>query len=336
MPMRRPSARRPQPLRFASGRVCYAPSLPPFRATSWQLLTGLALDLLLGDPRWLPHPVAGFGRAAQVLERLFYRPRRLAGAVYCAAAVVLAAGVAWASVFWLPQPWTNIYWVFSLLALRGLDRESWRVLQTLEAEGLAAARTALGRIVGRDTAELDETGVMRAALETVAENLNDAVVAPLFYLALAGPVGMAVYKAVNTLDSMVGYRHELYREFGWASARLDDAANYIPARLSAGLVWAAALLLGKDFRQSIRVTLRDARRQPSPNSGFPEAAFAGALGVQLGGLNFYGGVASRKEYLGDPLRPLDGEAFRGARQLLYAAGGLAAGAAALWLPWEWV
>lgn len=320
---------------MASSRVCYAPVLLPFRVTSWQLLTGFALDLLLGDPRWLPHPVAGFGAVVGGLERLLYRPRKLAGALFCAVAVVFAAGVAGASVFWLPQPWVNIYWVFSLLALRGLDRESWRVLQALEAEGLDAARTALGRIVGRDTAELDETGVVRGALETVAENLNDAVVAPLFYLALAGPVGMATYKAVNTLDSMVGYRNERYREFGWASARLDDAANYIPARLSAALVWAAALLLGKDFRRSVRITLRDARRQPSPNSGYPEAAFAGALGVRLGGLNFYGGVASRKECLGDPLRPLDGQAFRGARQLLYTAGGLAAGAAALCLPWEW-
>lgn len=308
----------------------------PFRATAWQLLAGFLLDLLLGDPRWLPHPVAGFGSVAQRLERLFYRPRKLAGAMFCAAAVVFAAGVAGASVFWLPQPWVNIYWVFSLLALRGLDRESFGVLQALEAEGLEAARTALARIVGRDTAELDETGVLRGALETVAENLNDAVVAPLFYLALAGPVGMAAYKAVNTLDSMVGYRNERYHEFGWASARLDDVANYLPARLSAGLVWVAALLLGKDFRRSIRVTFRDARRQPSPNSGYPEAAFAGALGVRLGGLNFYGGVASRKEDLGDPLRPLDGQALRGARQLLYAAGGLAAGAAALWLPWEWI
>jgi adenosylcobinamide-phosphate synthase len=156
----------------------------------------------------------------------------------------------------------------------------------------------------------------------VAENLNDAVVAPLFYLMLGGPVAMAAYKAVNTMDSMVGYRNERYREFGWAAARLDDLANLIPARLAAALVWVCAALFGYDALRSVRVTWRDGSRQPSPNSGYPEAAVAGALRVRLGGLNHYQGVASRKNYLGDPVEPLTRGAYARTRRLLYGSAAL--------------
>jgi adenosylcobinamide-phosphate synthase len=189
----------------------------------------------------------------------------------------------------------------------------------------------LAQIVGRDTESLDEKEVVRATIETIAENLSDAVIAPLFYLALGGPATMAAFKAVNTLDSMTGYRNERYREFGWASARMDDVANWIPARLTAALVWLCALLLRYDARRSIAVTLRDARLQPSPNAGYPEAAVAGALGVRLGGLNYYQGVASRKPYIGDGGRPLDLAAYTKARRLLYGASLLmvALGAGAL-------
>jgi adenosylcobinamide-phosphate synthase len=165
----------------------------------------------------------------------------------------------------------------------------------------------------------------------VAENFSDAVVAPLFYFALGGPAAMAAYKAVNTLDSMVGYKDARYGELGWASARIDDLANYIPARLSVILIWMAAALLGYDVRRSYQVTLRDARSQPSPNSGFPEAAFAGAIGVQLGGLNYYRGVASRKAALGDPVRPIDRAAFSRTRRLYYVSTALLVLAVALLL-----
>jgi len=282
-----------------------------------EILAGAALDLALGDPRWLPHPVRAFGWLAARLEP-FWRSRirnlRLAGAVFWTSTVATACGVVL-----LTLPWANIYWVWMLLAIRDLDVEATAVLRRLEAGDLAGARSMLARIVGRDTGSLEEPEILRAVVETVAENLNDAIVAPLFYLMLAGPVGMAAYKAINTLDSMVGYRSERYREFGWFPARMDDLANWAPARLTAGLVWIAALALpGYHFRRSVRVTWRDASSQPSPNAGFPEAALAGALGVRLGGLNYYGGVPHPKPYLGDPERALARAAFARTRVMLYA------------------
>lgn len=285
-----------------------------------EVLAGVALDLAFGDPRRLPHPVRGFGWCAQRLEDLWRRthlPLRAAGVLFWITAVVPAA-----ALVWITLPYANVYWIWTLLAIRDLDFEAGLVMRKLAASDLPGAREMLARIVGRDTADLDEADVLRAVVETIAENLSDAVVAPLFYLALAGPVGMAAYKAINTLDSMCGYRNESYREFGWASARMDDMANFLPARLTAALVWICALLPGFGFRRSVRVTLRDGASQASPNAGYPEAAVAGALGVQLGGLNFYGGVAHPKPALGDAGAPLGSGAFRGARVLLYAASAL--------------
>ena len=281
-----------------------------------EVLAGVGLDLLIGDPQWFPHPVRGFGWVAVRLERFWrwtHLPLRAAGALYWASAVGVAACVVRVTL-----PWGTVFWIWVLVAIRDLDVEAARVLQRLEAGDLAGARAMLAQIVGRDTEALEEPEVLRAVLETVAEGLNDGIVAPLFYLALAGPIGMAVYKAINTLDSMVGYRNERYRQFGWAAARMDDAVNYLPARLTAALVWLAAGALRYDARRSVRVTLRDARRQPSPNAGYPEAAVAGALRVRLGGTNYYGGVPSAKEYLGDPVQPLRRGHFGQARRLLYA------------------
>jgi adenosylcobinamide-phosphate synthase len=222
-------------------------------------------------------------------------------------------------MLYLPRPWISIYWIFALLAIRDLDVEAARVIGALRQHDLAAARRMVGRIVGRDTGSLDEPEILRATIETVAENLCDAVIAPLFYLALGGPVAMAAYKGINTLDSMVGYRDERYREFGWASARMDDFANFVPARLTALLVWVCATVLRYDSRRSVRVTLRDARLQPSPNSGYPEAAVAGALGIRLGGLNYYHGIASRKPDLGDSRNALDLNSYTKTRALLYSS-----------------
>ncbi len=288
--------------------------------TPLELLAGVALDLTFGDPRWLPHPVRGFGWCVAKLERAWRAtglPMRLAGVLFWVSAVSAAAAVVWATL-----PYANIYWIWMLLAIRDLDVEASLVLRKLEARDIPGARKMLARVVGRDTGDLDEAEILRAAIETVAENLSDAVVAPLFYLALAGPAGMAAYKAVNTLDSMCGYRNERYRLFGWAAARLDDVANFIPARLTAALVWICALLPGYGFRRSVRVTLRDGGSQSSPNAGYPEAAVAGALGVRLGGLNYYGGTAHGKAYLGDAVTPLSAASFAGARRILYAASAL--------------
>jgi adenosylcobinamide-phosphate synthase len=281
-----------------------------------ELIAGMALDLALGDPRWLPHPVRGLGWMAARLERVCPRTRT-AGILFWLASV--GAGCV---LVRLTLPWAEVYWVWSLLALRDLDVEASLVIRALERGDLEDARRKLALIVGRDTADLDEPEILRAAVETVAENLSDGVIAPLFYFALGGPVAMAAYKAVNTLDSMVGYRDERYREFGWCAARMDDFANYVPARLSSLLVWTCAGALGLDARRSIRTTLRDARLQPSLNAGYPEAAVAGALGVRLGGLNFYRGVPSKKPYLGDPVVPLTRDAFRQTRRLLYGCAAL--------------
>jgi adenosylcobinamide-phosphate synthase len=288
----------------------------------WELLAGVALDLAIGDPAWLPHPVRAIGWFSGVTER-FWRatglPLRLAGVLFWLSVVGVTSFAVWLT---LPLPLANIYWICALLACRDLDVEAGRVIRALDRADLPEARKNLSCIVGRDTQNLDEKEIIRATIETVAENLGDGVIAPLFWLAIAGPVGMAAYKAVNTLDSMVGYRNDRYRKFGWFSARVDDAANFVPARLAAGLIWLVSLLPGFNARRSVQVTLRDGASQPSPNSGYPEAAAAGALDVQLGGMNYYRGVPSLKPTLGDPVAPLNRDVFQRMRILLYASEGL--------------
>src|SRR4051794_24066311 len=192
------------------------------------LLAGAALDLALGDPRWLPHPVRGFGWLATNLEPPFRGsglPLRVAGALYWAVSVGIGVSIVRCTL-----PWASPFWVWTLLAIRDLDDEASLVVEALDREDIDDARRKLSMIVGRDTFNLSESEVLRADIESVAENLSDAVVAPLFWYTLGGPAAMAAYKAVNTLDSMVGYRNQRYREFGWCSARMDDLANFIPAR----------------------------------------------------------------------------------------------------------
>jgi adenosylcobinamide-phosphate synthase len=288
--------------------------------TRWELLAGVGLDLALGDPRWMPHPVRGIGWLISRSEHIWRRtglPLRLAGVLLCGSVVFITT-----SLVWLSLPWANVYWVYSFLALRSLDAESNVVVRSLQSGDIKQARSQLAMIVGRDTEHLDQPEILRAVIETVSENMSDGVVAPLLYLVLLGPAGMAAYKAVNTLDSMIGYKDERYRELGWASARLDDVLNFIPARITAVLVWIAAGLTGMNISRSIRITFRDANLQPSPNSGWPEAAFAGALGVRLGGANVYRGVTSHKAHLGDPMYPISVESYKRSRTLLYASSAL--------------
>jgi len=295
------------------------------RATVAEMLLGVALDLTIGDPPSLPHPVRALGWLAIRLERIWRAarlPLKFAGALFWLTAVLIAGALVWLTLVWLPRPWISIYWIFTLVAIRDLDVEAARVIDALRANDLDRARLMVSRIVGRDTATLDEAEVLRATIETVAENLSDGVIAPLFYLAVGGPVAMAAYKAINTLDSMVGYRNARYREFGWASARIDDAANLIPARLTAVLVWICALLFRYNARRAVHVTLRDARLQPSPNAGYPEAAVAGALEIRLGGLNYYHGAPSKKAYLGDAVQPLTVQTYSKVRVLLYGSASL--------------
>jgi adenosylcobinamide-phosphate synthase len=203
------------------------------------------------------------------------------------------------------------------LAIRSLHIESARVATALSSGDLPQARQHLSWIVGRDTERLDEPEIWRALVETVAENTSDGIIAPLFWLTVGGPVAAMAYKAVSTLDSMVGYRNERYMHLGWASARMDDILNFIPARLTAILMIVAAAMSGHSASGAIRITMRDRLKHPSPNSGHPESAAAGALGVRLGGEANYSGISSWKEYIGNPLLPLDERAYRGMIRLMY-------------------
>lgn len=300
------------------------------------LLPTVALDLLLGDPHWMPHPVRWMGRTISGLETLLRRlfPKTPGGERWVGVVLALALptlfGGGSALILWgLGQvsPWLSwvvqLWFSYQLLAARSLQKESMAVYSPLKAHDLEGARRAVSRIVGRDTQALDETGVAKAAVETVAENTCDGVIAPLIFLFLGGlPAGMA-YKAVSTLDSMVGYKNDKYRFFGWASARLDDILNFIPARLSGLLLClGAALLPGCSGRRAWTIFWRDRRKHASPNSAHTEAACAGALGVRLAGDASYFGKVVHKPTLGDPVRPVESEDIPRACRLMYAGAGL--------------
>jgi len=276
------------------------------------LLLGFLLDQLLGDPRWLPHPVRWLGRLIAGLEAplRWLLPARLAGVLLLLLTAGSAGGCAWGLLelaggidAWLRLGVATIL-IYYALAARSLAREPQAVLAACRREDWDTARQLLAGIVGRDTAGLPPPEIYRACVETVAENTTDAVVAPLFYTALFGPVGLWVFKAISTLDSMVGYRNERYLQYGWSSARADDLANYVPARLTWLLLALAAGLTGHRGTAAWRLGWRDGRKHLSPNAAWAEATMAGALGVQLGGTSTYQGVPSLKPLLGEPLESL--------------------------------
>jgi adenosylcobinamide-phosphate synthase len=262
-------------------------------------------DWLWGDPPAWPHPVRLIGRLiarGEAWARALAGPARLpaAGAVLALGVTALVMGGA-ALVLHLSaragavlHALAALYLVYSLVCLRDLYQQTWRAEQALRGGNLPKARADLALVVGRDTAGLSEAGVRRALVETLAENLSDGLVAPLFYLALGGPVLAWGFKAVNTLDSMIGYKNETYLHLGRFAAKLDDAAGFLPARLSAWLLVAAARLSGRPWRAALNVYRRDGGLHPSPNAGRPEAAMAGALGLWLGGPSTYGGQVSAK------------------------------------------
>lgn len=296
------------------------------------LLIAVGLDLLLGDPRFLHHPVVYIGRLINFLEtglRGLLNNRCLAGILLCLGVLLVAGGVT-ALFLWLSgeihpllQSVVAVYIAFTTLALRQLHKESREVVELIEAGDLDNARRSLSLIVGRDTAHLNEEDILRACIETVAENTSDGVIAPMFYLFLGGPVLAMIYKATNTLDSMVGYRDDRFREMGRASARLDDMLNLLPARLTGLLMVIAALPIGLNGWAALKVMLRDARKTSSPNSGFPESAAAGALGIQLGGPAVYFGLKVDKPTLGDPDRPVTVRSYKSMVKLMYASSFLA-------------
>jgi adenosylcobinamide-phosphate synthase len=277
------------------------------------LPAGFLLDLVLGDPRNWPHPVRWIGKLIVLLEPLLrrrVRSERWGGVLL----LLLIAGITGGLVAgllalasWI-HPFVRLI-VSTLLIYYGVSAQAlaWEAVAVVDAEVSGhtdQARQRLSGIVGRDTQNLEDREVYRACVETVAENTNDGVVAPLFFAGLLGPVGMWVYKAINTLDSMVGYKNDKYRDFGWASARADDIVNLLPARLAYLLIALSAFITRQDGWQALRIGWRDGRKHPSPNAGWPEAAMAGALHVQLGGPSTYAGVESSKPLLGDALEPL--------------------------------
>ena len=281
-----------------------------------KFLTVVLFDVLLGDPRWFPHPVRLMGGVIQRVEKVIFAlchgpcTRKLGGVVL---ALVLPYGcyVLVRELIWYMDSLNEVLgiliWLifgYTTLAARDLWVHGMAVYQALTKHGLSESRVAVSQLVGRDTKYLSEPDVVRATIESIAENTSDGFVAPLFYLALGGPPLAMAYKAVNTLDSMIGHRNVRYRDVGWASARLDDVVNWAPARLTAvGMSLAAALQLRRG-KASWGICWRDAKKHLSPNSGWPEAAMAGALGLRLGGVNEYAGVVEDRAALGDPVWPL--------------------------------
>ena len=287
---------------------------------SWHvaaLAFGFCLDALLGDPYRMPHVIRAVGGLISVTERALRRTfpatavaERAAGVVLVLVVVGVSCGAV-AAALWLASLVSRWLWLavatvlcYQLLAAKQLRVEATRVWRALEDGDVEGARRAVSMIVGRDTQALDAAGIIRATVETVAENTSDGVVAPLLFLGAGGPVGGMLYKAVNTMDSMVGYKNEAYRHFGTAAARMDDVLNWVPARLTGVLMCLAAVPLGLDGRGAWRVFLRDRLRHASPNSAHPEAACAGALGVRLAGPASYFGVTHDKPTIGDDLRPV--------------------------------
>ena len=333
------------------------------------LVGAVLLDLLFGDPSWLPHPVVIIGKLIDKLESIMrkridekdlsdsekQKALRRAGKLLTATVVLatLIFTTAISVLAWLVSPWlflaVQVFWGFQSLAIKGLVSESKNVYRCLTGKAsktkkkpeeepsngikrfdiaagfeskqdrLVAARKAVGRIVGRDTSELTEEGVTKATVETVAENFADGVLAPLLYLAIGGAPLALTYKAVNTMDSMLGYKNEKYIDFGRASAKLDDFCGFAPARLAALFFVAAAALTGRDFKSAYRIWRRDRFNHASPNSAQTEAACAGALGIRLAGPAYYFGEYYDKPYIGDATREIEAEDILRANKLMIAA-----------------
>ena len=299
------------------------------------LCAGFVLDFCVGDPRWLYHPICAIGNWIAFLEKKLRKifPKtpsgeKIAGVFLVILVLLFSAGIPLAVLILLYRWnfWAGLvvetFWCYQLLAMKSLKTESMKVYEELKQGSLAGARQKVSMIVGRDTEDLSEEQVAKAAVETVAENTSDGTVAPLLFMAVGGaPLGF-LYKGINTLDSMVGYKNEVYLFFGRFSAKLDDAANFIPARVSAFLMIGASVLLGMDFRNAWRIFRRDRFNHASPNSAQTEAVCAGALDIQLAGDAYYFGKLYPKKTIGDRLRAIRYEDIASANRLLYGTAAL--------------
>nr|WP_260315934.1 cobalamin biosynthesis protein [Streptosporangium becharense] len=294
------------------------------------MLAGVAVDAVLADPR-RGHPVALFGTAAAAVERRVYGDDRVRGVLHVALCVVPVALLGHAAARPRSPLVRGLLSAAATWAVVGgttLGREGVAMAEFLEAGDIAGARGRLPHLCGRDPSGLEAPELARATVESIAENTSDAVVAPLFWGAVAGVPGLLAYRAVNTLDAMVGHRNARYERFGWAAARLDDVANFVPARLTGLLTVLAAPLAGGSVRRAGEVLRRDGHRHPSPNAGRCEAAFAGALDLTLGGVNVYGTRLEHRPEMGDGSKPSVADIRRSVR-LARAVGLAAAGLAVL-------
>ena len=298
--------------------------------SAFSLVAGFIIDLLIGDPHSIPHPVVAMGKLIaaleQMLRKLFPKTEKgeiAAGAVLWIAVVSVCTVLPYLVLLLcaLISPWLRLavesIMCWQILATKCLKDESMKVYKALKTGDLNQSRTAVSMIVGRDTTRLDDAGVTRAAVETVAENTSDGVIAPLFFLLLGGaPLGFC-YKAINTMDSMLGYKEPPYKNIGLVPAKMDDVANFIPSRIAALLMLAAGFFLGMDVKNGWKIFRRDRRNHASPNSAQTESVCAGLLGVQLAGDAWYHGVLHRKPHIGDAHREIRHEDIPAACRLLY-------------------
>lgn len=291
-------------------------------------MIGFLLDLLLGDPYWMPHPIRLIGSYISWLDKKLREntpiKRQKAMGILLVIFVLVPVGTISGILLWIS--WLGGFSIvmiavmsYQILAARCLQVESMKVCRALEQNDIEAARYAVSMIVGRDTRVLNQVGITKAAVETVAENTSDGVIAPLFYLLIGGPILGFLYKAINTMDSMVGYKNETYLQFGYAAAKLDDIANWIPSRLSAVFMIIAAYLLRLDGRHAWEIWRRDRRKHASPNSAQTESVCAGALNVALAGDAVYFGKLVKKPIIGDANREIQTNDIRKANNLMYEA-----------------
>ncbi len=289
------------------------------------LLIGFGIDCILGDPHSLPHPIRAIGALIAKLEgfiRSHFHNLKTGGIFLAVTVLLVSSGLPLVILLicYRLHPAAGILaeslMCYYLMAPRCLKTESMKVCRALEAKDMDAAKTAVSMIVGRDTHSLSEPEIIRAAVETVAENTSDGVTAPILYMIFGAPRGF-FYKAANTMDSMIGYRNERYAELGYFAAKLDDVLNFIPSRISAIVMIATTALLRMDARRAFRIWRRDRRRHASPNSAQTEAVCAGALGIRLGGNAYYFGTLHQKDWIGDPIRPPETDDIRRANRLMY-------------------
>jgi len=297
-----------------------------FYTVPFLVIAAFVLDIIAGDPQWSYHPVRLIGKSIAGMEYILLKlpfTKRILGVLlllFIAGGTFLISGSILSltrQIHPLCKAIAGLLIIYFTISVKGLADETKEVIVSLENNDIEDARRKLSRIVGRDTKHLNKEQIVRACLETVAEGCVDGILSPLFYCFIGGPAAGMTYRAVNTLDSMVGYKNVKYAKLGWASARLDDIANYIPARLAGIFIPMASFICGYSFMESLRTVLQDGKKHESPNSGLPEAAFAGALGVQLGGPSTYHGELVKKPYIGIEKEQLTLELLEKGIRLMY-------------------